>query len=91
MAGPHATNCPASRQALTRDARPLGPAEGRDPVLEVRVDKGKMAELRSRGERGYRYVVERFLPALCAADLEDDVIGTITTQDPRPRLTICDK
>jgi predicted metal-dependent phosphotriesterase family hydrolase len=28
-------------------------------------------------------VVERFLPALRAAGVEDDVIGTITTQDAR--------
>jgi predicted metal-dependent phosphotriesterase family hydrolase len=51
-------------------------------------DVGQVHELRSRGGRGYTYVIERFLPALCDAGVDDDTIRAITVENPRRWLTI---
>jgi predicted metal-dependent phosphotriesterase family hydrolase len=48
-------------------------------------DVGQVAELRSRGGRGYTYLIETFLPSLGIAD---DAIRTITVENPRRWLTI---
>jgi predicted metal-dependent phosphotriesterase family hydrolase len=51
-------------------------------------DVGQMAELRSRGGRGYTYLAERFLPALGDAGLDEATIRTLTVDNPRRWLTI---
>jgi predicted metal-dependent phosphotriesterase family hydrolase len=51
-------------------------------------DVGQMAELRSRGGRGYTYVAERFLPALSEAGIDEATIRTLTVENPRRWLTI---
>lgn len=51
-------------------------------------DVGQMAELRSRGGRGYSYLAEVFLPALRADGLDDAVVRTITVENPRRWLAI---
>lgn len=51
-------------------------------------DVGQVAELRSRGGRGYTYVMETFLPSLRDAGVSDETIDMITVQNPRRWLTI---
>lgn len=51
-------------------------------------DVGQVAELRSRGGRGYTYVIETFLPSLRAAGVDEGTIETITVDNPRRWLTI---
>jgi phosphotriesterase-related protein len=51
-------------------------------------DVGQVAELRSRGGRGYTYLSETFLPRLRAAGVDDDTIHTLTVENPRRWLTI---
>jgi phosphotriesterase-related protein len=51
-------------------------------------DVGQVAELRSRGGRGYTYVIETFLPSLRAAGVDERMIETITVDNPRRWLTI---
>ncbi len=51
-------------------------------------DVGQVAELRSRGGRGYTYLSETFLPGLRAAGVDDDTIHTLTVENPRRWLTI---
>jgi predicted metal-dependent phosphotriesterase family hydrolase len=51
-------------------------------------DVGQVAELRSRGGRGYTYLVEAFLPALRAAGVDEAAIETMTVENPRRWLTI---
>jgi phosphotriesterase-related protein len=51
-------------------------------------DVGQVAELRSRGGRGYTYVIETFLPSLRAAGVDERTIETITVDNPRRWLTI---
>jgi phosphotriesterase-related protein len=51
-------------------------------------DVGQVAELRSRGGRGYTYVIETFLPSLRAAGVAEATIETITADNPRRWLTI---
>jgi predicted metal-dependent phosphotriesterase family hydrolase len=50
-------------------------------------DVGQMAELRSRGGRGYTYLAERFLPALAEAGLDEATIRTLKVDNPRRWLT----
>ena len=51
-------------------------------------DVGQVHELRSRGGRGYTYMIENFLPALRASGVDEDTIHTITVENPRRWLTI---
>ena len=51
-------------------------------------DVGQMAELGSRGGRGYTYLAERFLPALREAGVDEATLGTLTVENPRRWLTI---
>jgi predicted metal-dependent phosphotriesterase family hydrolase len=51
-------------------------------------DVGQVAELRSRGGRGYTYVIETFLPSLRAAGVDERTIETMTVDNPRRWLTI---
>ncbi len=53
-------------------------------------DVGQMAELGSRGGRGYTYLAKRFLPALREAGLDDAMLATLTVENPRRWLTIAD-
>jgi predicted metal-dependent phosphotriesterase family hydrolase len=51
-------------------------------------DVGQMAELGSRGGRGYAYLATRFLPALRQAGVDEATIETITVSNPARWLTI---
>jgi phosphotriesterase-related protein len=51
-------------------------------------DVGQMAELRSRGGRGYTYLAERFLPKLSEAGVDEATLRTLTVENPRRWLTI---
>jgi predicted metal-dependent phosphotriesterase family hydrolase len=51
-------------------------------------DVGQVGELRSRGGRGYTYVIETFLPSLRAAGVDEGTIETMTVENPRRWLTI---
>ncbi|HWT95549.1 MAG TPA: hypothetical protein VN238_21305, partial [Solirubrobacteraceae bacterium] len=51
-------------------------------------DVGQMAELASRGGRGYADLAERFLPALRADGLDEAHVRAITVENPRRWLTI---
>jgi phosphotriesterase-related protein len=51
-------------------------------------DVGQVAELRSRGGRGYTYLSQTFLPALRAAGVDEAAIDTMTVENPRRWLTI---
>jgi phosphotriesterase-related protein len=51
-------------------------------------DVGQMAELGSRGGRGYAYLATRFLPALREAGVDETTIETITVSNPARWLTI---
>jgi len=51
-------------------------------------DVGQVAELRSRGGRGYTYVIQTFLPSLRAAGVDERTIQMITVDNPRRWLTI---
>lgn len=51
-------------------------------------DVGQVAELRSRGGRGYTYLLETFLPSLRAADVSEEIVGILTVENPRRWLTI---
>ncbi len=51
-------------------------------------DVGQVAELRSRGGRGYTYVIDTFLPSLRAAGVDERTIETLTVENPRRWLTI---
>ena len=51
-------------------------------------DVGQVGELRSRGGRGYTYVIETFLPSLRASGVDERTIETITVDNPRRWLTI---
>lgn len=54
-------------------------------------DVGQVAELRSRGGRGYTYLVETFLPSLRAAGVSEEMVSTLTIENPRRWLTISAK
>jgi len=58
------------------------------PQILLSQDVGQVPELRGRGGRGYTYLAERFLPALRAAGVEDDVLRVLTIENPRRWLTI---
>jgi predicted metal-dependent phosphotriesterase family hydrolase len=62
--------------------------EGFTSQILLSQDVGQVAELGSRGGRGYTYVAERFLPALRQAGLDDATLQTITVENPRRWLTI---
>jgi predicted metal-dependent phosphotriesterase family hydrolase len=62
--------------------------EGFAEQILLSQDVGQMAELRSRGGRGYTYVAERFLPALSEAGIDEATIRTLTVDNPRRWLTI---
>jgi predicted metal-dependent phosphotriesterase family hydrolase len=47
-----------------------------------------MAELGSRGGRGFAYLATRFLPALRDAGADDATITAITVENPARWLTI---
>jgi predicted metal-dependent phosphotriesterase family hydrolase len=51
-------------------------------------DVGQMAELGSRGGRGYTYLAKRFLPALREAGLDEATLETLTVANPKRWLTI---
>jgi predicted metal-dependent phosphotriesterase family hydrolase len=51
-------------------------------------DVGQMAELGSRGGRGYAYLATRFLPALREAGVDEATVETLTVENPRRWLTI---
>jgi phosphotriesterase-related protein len=51
-------------------------------------DVGQMAELGSRGGRGYAYLATRFLPALREAGADEATIQALTVENPRRWLTI---
>jgi predicted metal-dependent phosphotriesterase family hydrolase len=51
-------------------------------------DVGQTSELRSRGGRGYTYLIETFLPALRDAGVPEDTIDLMTVANPRRWLTI---
>ena len=51
-------------------------------------DVGQAQELRSRGGRGYTYLVESFLPALRDAGVGEEAIELMTVENPRRWLTI---
>jgi predicted metal-dependent phosphotriesterase family hydrolase len=51
-------------------------------------DVGQVHELRSRGGRGYTYMIETILPALRESGVDHDTIHTITVENPRRWLTI---
>jgi phosphotriesterase-related protein len=51
-------------------------------------DVGQVHELRSRGGRGYTYLIETFLPALRDAGVPEETLTTITVENPRRWLTI---
>jgi predicted metalloprotease len=51
-------------------------------------DVGQMAELGSRGGRGYAYVATRFLPVLRDAGADDAMVQMLTVENPRRWLTI---
>jgi hypothetical protein len=53
-------------------------------------DVGQMAELGSRGGRGYTYLAERFLPALRDAGVDEATLESLTVENPRRWLTIAD-
>jgi phosphotriesterase-related protein len=53
-------------------------------------DVGQMAELRSRGGRGYTYLAERFLPELSEAGVDEATLRALTVENPRRWLTIDD-
>jgi predicted metal-dependent phosphotriesterase family hydrolase len=53
----------------------------RDHIL-LSQDVGHVHEPRSRGGRGYTSVIERFLPALRDAGVDEDTIGAITVEAP---------
>jgi predicted metal-dependent phosphotriesterase family hydrolase len=59
----------------------------RDRIL-LSQDVGQVTELRSRGGRGYTYLVESFLPSLHSSGVTADTIHTITVENPRRWLTI---
>ena len=59
----------------------------RDQIL-LSQDVGQVHELRSRGGRGYTYMIEQFLPALRESGVDEDTIHTITVENPRRWLTI---
>jgi predicted metal-dependent phosphotriesterase family hydrolase len=61
---------------------------GRAGHVLLSQDVGQVPELRSRGGRGYTYLIETFLPALREAGVPDDTIRTITVENPRRWLTI---
>jgi predicted metal-dependent phosphotriesterase family hydrolase len=48
-------------------------------------DVGQVPELRSSGGRGYTYLAETFIPSLGAGD---DVLRTLTVDNPRRWLTV---
>lgn len=56
--------------------------------LMLSQDVGQVAELRSRGGRGYTYLAETFLPSLRAAGVSEETIHAVTVQNPRRWLTI---
>jgi predicted metal-dependent phosphotriesterase family hydrolase len=62
--------------------------EGFASQILLSQDVGQVAELGSRGGRGYTYVASRFLPALREAGLDDATLQTITVENPRRWLTI---
>lgn len=64
----------------------LGAGFGEQILLSQ--DVGQVHELRSRGGRGYTYMIENFLPALRACGVHEDAIHTITVENPRRWLTI---
>ena len=51
-------------------------------------DVGQVAELGSRGGRGYAYLAKRFLPALRDAGVDEATLQTLTVENPRRWLTI---
>jgi phosphotriesterase-related protein len=51
-------------------------------------DVGQMAELGSRGGRGYAYLATKFLPALREAGVDDATVKAITVENPARWLTI---
>jgi Phosphotriesterase family len=51
-------------------------------------DVGQAQELRSRGGRGYTYLIENFLPALRDAGVGEETIELMTVENPRRWLTI---
>jgi phosphotriesterase-related protein len=63
---------------------------GFDAQVLLSQDVGQMAELGSRGGRGYTYLAERFLPALRDAGVDDATLATLTVENPRRWLTIAD-
>lgn len=54
-------------------------------------DVGQVGELRSRGGRGYTYLIETFLPSLRAAGVSEETISTLTIENPRRWLTVSGK
>jgi phosphotriesterase-related protein len=51
-------------------------------------DVGQMAELGSRGGRGYAYLALEFLPRLREAGVDEATVQTLTVENPRRWLTI---
>jgi phosphotriesterase-related protein len=61
---------------------------GHETQILLSQDVGQVAELRSRGGRGYTYLAETFLPRLRNSGVTEDAIGTLTVENPRRWLTI---
>lgn len=61
---------------------------GYETQILLSQDVGQVAELRSRGGRGYTYLAEVFLPGLLAAGVSAECLYTLTVENPRRWLTI---